>query len=215
MRLRFVVCWGSLSSRRRRGAPPARYKLSLVSAARRRRPRPPRIFADLFSPSLISGRLALWQGFFARTRVRTSRGTSSAPQRCSGRAHGSAPGPGGPAPGEARLSLQPPWRAKKPGPTQTLGDRQLLPPLLRRPAALVGPYRRQRGCGAGLVGWRPRSKFLLKGALDPSSDPWQTSLPTNRVFCAASARRFPASFPSSQISLELRAKPVSNCLQAQ
>ena len=30
-------------------------------------------------------------------------------------------------------------------------------------------------------------KKLLQGALDPSSDPWQASLPTGRVFLGTSA----------------------------
>ena len=69
----------------------------------------PRIFADLFSPSLILGTSRSLAGFFARTRVSTSRGSCSAPPRCSWRAHGSARGPLRHAPGEAKpLSPQPP-----------------------------------------------------------------------------------------------------------
>ena len=97
------LMWGSLASPR------------LVSARRRVDGVPPAHFSSrtfLVRALILEGFRSL-AGFFAGRGVSTSRGSCSAPRRSSWRAHGSAPGPRGPALGGARLlSPRPPWRKK-------------------------------------------------------------------------------------------------------
>ena len=62
------------------------------------------------------------------------------------------------------------------------------PPLPRLLTSSRRPvYKAATRLDQGLVDGDRGPKFLLQGALDPSSDPWETSLPTCRVFCATSA----------------------------
>ena len=93
---------------------------------------------------------------------------SSARRRSSWRAHGSAPGLGGPAPGGAKLSLRPPWR-KSSGSGARSATASCCPALPQAPASSGRPVMGVRelwsSTPAAILGLHRRRALTLRACL--------------------------------------------------
>ena len=188
----------SLVQAARRGAPPAHCRLSLVSAARRRRPWPLEFSRTFLVRALnprdvsLSGRVFAGHCFLLlEVRAELDDG-----------AHGARMAPRGGRDGPCQAGQG--SRHSRHGGTKTAPLRvartvSSCPPL---PLLLTSSRRPVYAAATRLDRARDGDrcpKKLLQEALDPSSDPWHASLPTGRVVFGTSAAAL-RRLPSGQIS---------------